>query len=628
MDPPPAGPSRRLQADALAALAIVAVTVLAYAASVRGAFVYDDVKQVLENRLIQRPELLPRALLSDVWAFKGERPEAWSPYWRPVFVLWLAVHWRLFGADPLPWHWSVIGLHALAALLVFVLARRLRLGRGAAIFAALLFALHPAHVESVAWISGATDPLLACFALPALLCELAARRRPAWRAAALASTALALLAKESAVVLPLLVASLPGDGDSPSARSRLRAFAAHAAVVAGYLLARTVVLGGLAPAGTTGRLDTASWLVTLPSVLVFYIRQALWPASVAPTYPLRALHPATVAPLGLLLDVAIVAAAVAAVLWLGRRDARIRFAAALFALPLLPALRFDWFHPEQLVHDRYLYLPIAGLALLLATVGEDLSRNRAPVADARVSWRTATVAALGTSALLLAAWSTVRAVPVFRSELALFGRAVESDPGSAFHWAQLSRARLVAGDRAGAREAATRALLLHPSPTALLVSAELDLAAGRWPAAERQLLALQRSDPTWVRTYELLALGYQAQGRLDEAARVLALGRERAPHRRCSLTGNRAVVLYLAGRRDEARRELESVADGDPLDLSPACELVLFRLGLLDRELNDQTAARAALTRYLERSARWDASVHAPFRRQARAELAKLSAAD
>ena len=627
MDPSPAGTSWRLHANALAALVVVLVAGLVYAGSVRGAFVYDDVKQVLENRLIQRPELLPRALLSDVWAFKGEKPEAWSPYWRPVFVLWLALHWRLFGADPRPWHLSGMGLHALVSLLVFVLARRLRLGRGAALFAGLLFALHPAHVESVAWISGATDPLLACFTLLALLGELAARRRPAWRAAALAATALALLAKESAVVLPLLVASLPAtDDDSPPRRGARRyAFAAHAVVVAGYLGARSLVLGGLTPAGTTGKLDTASWLLTLPSVLVFYLRQALWPAAVAPTYPLRALHSRTVAPLPLLLEVAVVATAAAAVAWLGRRDARLRFAAALFALPLLPALRFDWFHEEQLVHDRYLYLPIAGLSLLLATLGDRFMQRQEPRVEAasRIRWRAPALAAPAATALLLAAWSTVRAVPSFHSELALFGRAVESDPGSAFHWAQLARAQLVAGDRIGAREAATRALALHPSPTALLVNAELDLGAGRWPAAERQLLALQRADPTWVRTYELLAVGYQSQGRLDEAARVLDLGRTRAPHRRCSLTGNLAVVLYLAGRRHEARRELESVAGGDPLDRSPSCELVLFRLGLLDRQLGDEAAARAALARYLERSARWDAAVHAPFRRQARAELAK-----
>ena len=80
--------------------------VLVYINALGGEFVYDDLRQIVRNTLIQDGSQFWHALTSDVWAFKGDTGEPWSNYWRPVFVLWLIGNYRAFGLD------STAGWHA------------------------------------------------------------------------------------------------------------------------------------------------------------------------------------------------------------------------------------------------------------------------------------------------------------------------------------------------------------------------------------------------------------------------------------------------------------------------------------------------------------------------------------
>jgi 4-amino-4-deoxy-L-arabinose transferase-like glycosyltransferase len=120
---------------------------------------------------------------------------------------------KIGGLNPVWWHLVSIGLHLLATFLVFLLVRRLTRDEILAGGSALLFGLHPVHIQAVAWISGVTEPLLAIFFLSAFLCYLKSReqrgeqnQRPVlWFAASLSFFVLAILEKETAVVFPALV---------------------------------------------------------------------------------------------------------------------------------------------------------------------------------------------------------------------------------------------------------------------------------------------------------------------------------------------------------------------------------------------------------------------------------------
>src|SRR5262249_57510184 len=136
--------------------------------------------------------------------------------WQPLSWLSLAVDHALWGLNPAGYHLTNLVLHAASAALLFVLTRRLLLraglsevaGDGGAAVGALLWAIHPLRVESVAWITERRDVLSGFFFLLALLVYTLPPERPGRLAAALAAAALALLAKASTMVLPVVLVAL------------------------------------------------------------------------------------------------------------------------------------------------------------------------------------------------------------------------------------------------------------------------------------------------------------------------------------------------------------------------------------------------------------------------------------
>src|SRR6186713_2751025 len=159
----------RSKNDFLLYAVIGIVAFCAFANTLGHGFVYDDNRQILQNPLIKKSELYGKALTSDVWAFKGGGDIAASNYYRPTFVAWMIVNWKLFGASPAGWHAATVLLHVLVCLLLFTFLRRFGCEDITAAIIAVLFAVHPVHVENVAWISGATDPLMGVFLLTSLI---------------------------------------------------------------------------------------------------------------------------------------------------------------------------------------------------------------------------------------------------------------------------------------------------------------------------------------------------------------------------------------------------------------------------------------------------------------------------
>src|SRR5678816_714642 len=136
-----------------------------------------------------------------LWAFRYPV----GSYYRPIFLVWLTFNHWLFGLNPVGYHLTGILLHVGVTLLVFLLVRRLTRDQATAAIASLVFGLHPAHIEAVAWISGATESLLAVLFLGSFLCYIRYREdeggRLSWLTAALVLAVLTVLAKEQGVML-------------------------------------------------------------------------------------------------------------------------------------------------------------------------------------------------------------------------------------------------------------------------------------------------------------------------------------------------------------------------------------------------------------------------------------------
>src|SRR5262249_37080887 len=145
---------------------------------------------------------------ADVWAHVtldvGDRPPA---YYRPLFLAWLFANYQLFGTDPAGWHLASVLLHLLATVLAYRFVRAITGKPFPAALAALLFGLHPVPVESVTWISGTTEPLMAAAFLASVLCYMRGRETESslWSALSILLFGLALLAKETAIMLPAVL---------------------------------------------------------------------------------------------------------------------------------------------------------------------------------------------------------------------------------------------------------------------------------------------------------------------------------------------------------------------------------------------------------------------------------------
>jgi hypothetical protein len=248
---------------------------------------------------------------------------------------------------------------------------------------------------------------------------------------------------------------VPGPGRRFGAFGRAAKDAAPYAVLAGlYLVARASVLGQV-QIETPWRVGPVGLLLTAPSLVFFYLRQALFPVLIGPSYPHRAVTP-QLAGLENLVAPLLVGALLVAGLWFLCKEKHVRLLGlGTFFLLLAPAMNVDAFTPEQTVHDRYLYLPLLGLLAVVTTILSALPAVAPPRGKVL----------LGVAAALLAL-RTVRYNTAWTSEDRLWAWAVRSDPTSSGNLAEHGRKLLEAGDTAGARAALDQAIALRPSVSA------------------------------------------------------------------------------------------------------------------------------------------------------------------
>lgn len=205
-------------------IVVFAIAILAYLPALLNGLVWDD-HQLLASDLVTGERPWWQAFTSDYWNLG----KVWSDsagYYRPLSVLSLRLDHMLGGASALPYHITAILLHGVTSAAVFPLALRFGAPKVAAQFASLLFAVNPHSAETIAWVSGRPDLLMAA----ALLWALVLPQR--W---SLLLGACALLSKETAVVWPILAAIR-------DRRLITKARCAEAALVGAYLVVRTSVL--------------------------------------------------------------------------------------------------------------------------------------------------------------------------------------------------------------------------------------------------------------------------------------------------------------------------------------------------------------------------------------------------
>ncbi|WP_041855497.1 tetratricopeptide repeat protein [Candidatus Korobacter versatilis] len=459
---------------------ILGVTALVYAGTLQFGFTYDDTPQIVTNPRISSWSYLPKYFTEHVWA----QISASGTYYRPLFLLWLRLNHALFGVqNPFPWHLTTVLLHLLAVTLVFRLLIK-TFSLEVAGIATFVFALHPGHVESVAWISGCTEPLMTCALVGAILCWTNRRnsRGALWLAASWLLCLASLLIKETAVLLPVLifVYSLFEDRESPRFDAYKRAVLntlPFAVITVAELMVRARVLrGGVAdephPAMQT--------LLTVPSAISFYIQHLFWPVKLSPFYGLELMQKFSAV---VVIPAALVAlCAVALLLVLAFRSRTLLIAVAWLVLPVLPALiGIRLFDSNDIVHDRYLYLSTIGLGLLLG-----LAISRLPAAGTEIfRLPRAQFACIALIAIAIAAGTALEIRP-WSNNLALFLRGVDVAPNSTPAYSHLAFEVYKRGDAADAERLYKHAVALGPNDwPANFGLAMIEMRMSNWNEADR-----------------------------------------------------------------------------------------------------------------------------------------------
>jgi len=426
----------RTSTIALAALTVVLVAVACYYNTLSAGFVnWDDGKLITENPYVRG---LSWENLSYIWTHPIKET------YLPLRVTSYAADYALWGLNATGFHLTNIVLHALCALLVFFIARKLTSSLVAGFMAGALFAVHPVHTEAVAWASGRKDVLsTALFLLAYLLYLVSKDRKRPWPIIALSLIAFVLsgLAKAMVVTLPALVI-LTDVIYGYVGRERLRrlvpvwmAYFGAAAAVTLIAVVFAAKAHAIVPYHFGGKART---MLFMTWAALYYAKTMLFPDFLSARYPYGDANNFGVPDMVVYLSPIVLALVAAWAVWLvvkarggdrGEAAPWTKLAAlgvAWFLVSLTPVMNVVSIN--VLVADRYVYLPSVGFVLALAAVLWYFWAR--PTVSARSRAKQAAVAIVFVMILGADAARTYARNEVWNNSISLWTSVVSEFPGS------------------------------------------------------------------------------------------------------------------------------------------------------------------------------------------------------
>lgn len=583
-------------------LVLVAATFAAYLPALCADFVtYDDGLYVTENAHVQSG----LTTSSIRWAFTNGESGSWQP------LTWLShtLDYEVFGDAAWGHHLTSVSLHGATSALLFLAFLRLTRDTAPSLFVAAVFALHPLHVESVAWVSERKDVLSALFAVLTILAyaRYAGTASRGQYALSLVWLTLGLMAKPMLVTVPCVLLLLDywplKRCTEPIVRTGARLVLEK---LPHFGLAFAFALVTL---WTQRDVSAMSSLEALPIDLrirnaiysyVVYAGKTFWPVHLAAYYP----HPReSLTWLAAGLAGTLLLSVTAGVLVLRKRAAYLPVGWFWYLGMLVPVIGLIQAGTQGMA-DRYMYLPLVGLAIMVAWgVAELVSKVAAPRWVPRV-------AGIGTAAALACCtWAQAGywrdSETLFRRALAVTEnnevaeralatvlideerdaealphllRAIELDHGFAENHYHLGIVRQREGDHAAAIAAFRRAVELDPGYSKAYNNLGVTLMnLGRYPEAEQAIAKAVETDPANREAVENYASVLVAVGNYAEAESRLRPLLDESPDD-AVLDTNLAAALLGQGKLDEARKHFERA-----LEIQPGYEPAQRGLEALER---------------------------------------------
>lgn len=575
----------------------IAAAVASSANTLANRFASDDTYQVLNNTFIRDLRNLPLAFTTTVWSFVSEDiAMTTQPYFRPMFSVLFTISYAIFGTSAWGWHLVNVLIHGANTWLVMATLAKLTGRIQLAAMAALLFAVHPAHSESVAWISGVTDPLMTLFLLPAFYFYLRYQEtgRKAMMGIALGFYFLALLSKETAIAFPALVAYHELTMGRHSFKRAGLFVAMCAAPTFLFFVMRYFALGGSFFGSGGPRYPLLPALATTPLALIKYLRLMSVPFGLSYQHFTQFIE--TAASLAFILPSLAILAIATGVLIL--RSPLLAFAAVLFLLGLAPALAgIRQFDQEYIVQERYLYFGSIGFCLALALGLEKVAGTKF------LGKRSGQVAAAALI-LITVAWGAVyvRMNGVWTDTTSVFRNCVATDPDLPMARVALASELFNQGRQKEAESLALEALKLDAQ--SLNAYSSLSFFSHKSGKTDEAIGYLERAievvregpfnRPTLATTYLNLGLLYSQQNRMEEAEEALNRSIELWPRP----TGwyYFGFVYFNEGKYENAREMFEQARNRVPKGYAA----IHLSLGRVYDRLGQPERAKEAYNRYLE----------------------------
>jgi tetratricopeptide (TPR) repeat protein len=539
------------------------MTLVAYLPATNCRYIWDDDSYLLNNSTLRSSGGLQR-----IWFELRATPQ----YYPMVFTsFWGEYH--IWGLNAVGYHIVNILLHAAGSILLWRVLVLLEV-RGAWA-AAALFALHPANVESVAWITERKNVLSGVFyfgtALVYLRCALrSGSSKWGWRyAAVLVLFFCALMSKTVTCTLPAaLLLVLWWKRERLGWRDILPLVPLFALGIASGLLTAWMEKGHVGAVGEDWNLSFLDRCLIAGRVISFYAVKLVWP------HPLIFIYPRWQIDAGqwwqYLYPLAVLA--VIAGLWFGRRRlGRAPLVSILFfAGTLFPALGFFNVYPMRFsfVADHFQYLASAGLiALIVATVCR--------LADLRSAGGKAIAAVLMVLVLAIFAVMIYRQAPVYKDEESLWRDTIAQNPNAWLGHSNLGHILMSRGEYDAADRSFKEALRLRPDcPEVYFNLGGLRVSQGRLDEAlEHYRKALAAAPNQWM-MHLGVGLALHAKGRLDEA---IAEYREALRLSPDNVKTHRQIGAALQSKEqyDEAISHYRRVLEVNPLDTEMECNLCI-----------------------------------------------------
>ena len=569
----------RPQTSPAIVLLLIAMTITAYWGVGQCGFVNLDDDAYVEHQPMVNQGLRPAAI---VWAWTAVH----SSNWHPLTSLAHIVDCDLFGLSPLPMHGVSVFWHILNTVLVYFVWRALTGATWRSAIVAALFALHPLHVESVAWISERKDVLSTFFWLVGLALYVGYVRRPSViRYASIAlALILALLAKPMAVTFPctLLLLDLwplrrwPSLGWWMLLREKIPLFV----IVFAHSVATFFAQHSSGAADFGQRFSLADRLGNAVVAYVRYLGKTFWPNSLAPFYPHPGQWPAwTVAgALALIATISVVA-------WrLHRTHGWFAFGWLWFLGTLVPVIGIVQVGAQSMA-DRYTYVPLLGVFTLLVWGAAALATHGPKLRRAFIGMAIVAVSCSG--------FLTQKQVSAWENSISLYERSIAAGQDNATVRYLLAVATQAAG-RPEAEAVAHYRRALAFEPDYINASTQLAILAinhQRIDEARQLLEANRRAQPLNPGVHVNLGSFFSGQNQRETAIIHFNTALRLNPHHP-DAHRELAKLAVTEQRYEDAIVHLESLVKALPWDPIALCEL-----GTLHANLQRFERARVSLER-------------------------------